>query len=82
MTEQPDHHLDITALLCPMTFVRTRLLLDRMQPGEIAEIILRDGEPLRNVPAAVRDLGYLVLAVEETGRAGIHRMLVQVGGPA
>lgn len=82
MTEQPDHRLDITALLCPMTFVRTRLLLDKMQPGEIAEIILRDGEPLRNVPAAVRDLGYLVLSVEETGRAGIHRMLVQVVAPS
>lgn len=53
-----------------------------MHPGEIAEIILRDGEPLRNVPAAVRDLGYLVLSVEETGRAGIHRMLVKAGTPA
>lgn len=61
-----------------MTFVRTRLLLERMKPGEIAEIIMRDGEPLKNVPAAVQDLGHRVLAIEETAEAGIHRMLVQV----
>lgn len=81
MTEQVDRHLDITALLCPMTFVRTRLLLDRMNPGEVAEIILRDGEPLKNVPEAVRNLGHAVLGIEETGKAGIFRLLVRIAAP-
>ena len=81
MTEQVDQRLDITALLCPMTFVRTRLLLDRMKPGEVAEIILRDGEPLKNVPDAVRNLGHTVLNIEETGRTGIFRMLVRTAAP-
>lgn len=62
-----------------MTFVRTRLLLDQMQPGEIAEIILRGGEPLENVPAAVQNLGHTVLSVTRTGRADIYRLLVKVG---
>lgn len=61
-----------------MTFVRTRLLLDRMQPGEVAEIVLRDGEPLKNVPEAVRNLGHTVIEVAETGRTGVFRMLVRV----
>ncbi len=61
-----------------MTFVRTRLLLERMKPGEIAEIIMRDGEPLKNVPAAVQDLGHRVLSIDETARAGIFRMRVRV----
>ena len=61
-----------------MTFVRTRLLLDRMQPGEVAEIILRDGEPLKNVPEAVRNLGHTILHIEETGQAGIFRVLVRI----
>ncbi|MGE0665388.1 MAG: sulfurtransferase TusA family protein [Sphingomonadales bacterium] len=81
MTEQVVHRLDITALLCPMTFVRTRLLLDSMQPGEVAEIILREGEPLKNVPEAVRDLGHAVLLVEETGHRGVFRMLVRTAAP-
>ena len=35
MTDKPaaDQELDITAEVCPMTFVRTRLALDRMAPG-------------------------------------------------
>ena len=28
--QAPDHFLDITGETCPMTFVRTRLALDRM----------------------------------------------------
>ena len=80
MTEQVDQRLDITALLCPMTFVRTRLLLDGMKPGEVAEIILRDGEPLKNVPEAVQNLGHSVLDVAETDRKGIFRMLVRSAG--
>jgi len=77
MTEQIDHYLDITSLLCPMTFVRTRLLLDRMKPGEVAEIMLKDGEPMKNVPAAVQDLGHAVLRVVPTARPGIYRLLVR-----
>ncbi|MBI1179079.1 MAG: sulfurtransferase TusA family protein [Alphaproteobacteria bacterium] len=78
MTEQPTHRLDISGEVCPMTFVRTRLLLERMQPGEIAEIILREGEPLENVPRAVQDLGFRVLLIAPADRAGLHRLLVQV----
>jgi TusA-related sulfurtransferase len=81
-TEQPTHRLDITAELCPMTFVRTRLLLDRMRAGEVAEIVLREGEPLNNVPAAVRNLGHVVMAVDPTGRPGVYRMLVRVSAAA
>ncbi len=61
-----------------MTFVKTRLLLERMAPGEIAEIIMRDGEPLKNVPAAVQDLGHRVLSIEETAEAGIYRVRIRV----
>lgn len=52
-----------------------------MNPGEVAEIILRDGEPLKNVPEAVRNLGHAVLGIEETGKAGIFRLLVRIAAP-
>jgi TusA-related sulfurtransferase len=53
-----------------------------MRPGEVAEIILRDGEPLKNVPEAVRNLGHSVLDVAETDRKGVFRMLVRSAGSA
>lgn len=57
-----DQTLDITRDICPMTFVRTRLALDRLAPGQILRVLLRGDEPIRNVPATARQLGHAVLS--------------------
>jgi TusA-related sulfurtransferase len=80
MSERLTRFLDITGEVCPMTFVKTRLLIERMAPGEEAEIRLNGGEPLENVPASVTELGHSVLGiVREAGSPdpGIHRMRVR-----
>ena len=59
-----DHVLDITAEVCPMTFVRTRLLIEKMAPGETALVRLVGEEPIENVPASVTELGHSVLSLE------------------
>ncbi|MBM3491700.1 MAG: sulfurtransferase TusA family protein [Alphaproteobacteria bacterium] len=72
-----DHYLDITQLVCPMTFVRTKLLVERMRVGETAEVRLNAGEPLRNVPRSLREHGHEVLGIEpESGgeTAGVYRL--------
>lgn len=63
MDEKFDHYLDITAEVCPMTFVRTRLLIEKMSAGETAQIRLTGEEPLENVPASVTELGHDVLNI-------------------
>ena len=68
-----------------MTFVRTRLLIEKMGPGEEAVIRLSGGEPLENVPGSVTELGHAVLGIErEAGSPdpGIHRLHVRKAGPA
>jgi tRNA 2-thiouridine synthesizing protein A len=74
-----DQELDITGEVCPMTFVRTRLALDRMAPGQILSVRLRGDEPLRNVPRTAREQGHEVLSLD-TGSDGISRLLVRRGG--
>lgn len=54
-----------------MTFVRTKLRLERMQPGETLAVRLRGDEPLRNVPRAARDEGHTILAIEADGDAHV-----------
>ena len=73
-----DFFLDITDQVCPMTFVKTRLLIDRMAPGQIAEILLNGGEPLTNVPRSVEEHGHAVLSIEAEGDA--HRLRVRKAG--
>jgi len=60
-----DYYLDITDKMCPMTFVKTKLLVERMQIGETAEVRLRDGEPLENVPRSLKEIGQEVLTLNE-----------------
>ncbi|HUZ64223.1 MAG TPA: sulfurtransferase TusA family protein [Acetobacteraceae bacterium] len=74
----PDHVLDITAETCPMTFVRTRLALDRMAPGQTLLVLLRGAEPQRNVPRTAAAQGHAVLS-EATGPDGISEVLIRRG---
>ncbi len=55
--------LDISREVCPMTYVRTRLALDRLQPGDVLHVTLRGEEPLRNIPKTAAEQGHTVLSV-------------------
>lgn len=57
--------IDITADTCPMTFVKTKLKIEKMNKGEVLEVLLNDGEPLKNVPLSAQELGHEVLGSEE-----------------
>ena len=75
-----DYYLDISQEVCPFTFVRTRLLLEKMKPGEIADILLQGVEPLENVPNAVIEQGHELLSmtpIDETKPAGPHLLRIQ-----
>lgn len=62
---KPDKSLNLENIACPNNFVRTKLELEEMQEGEILEVILDDGEPIKNVPRAVKDEGHEILKVEK-----------------
>ena len=70
--------IDITNDICPMTFVRTRLALDKMSPGEILLVRLKGQEPLRNVPRTAAEQGHLVLDIQSDA-SGISRICIQRG---
>jgi tRNA 2-thiouridine synthesizing protein A len=70
-----DQTLDITGDVCPMTFVRTRLALDRLAPGQVLMVLLRGDEPIRNVPATARQLGHEVLAETVLPDGGMELIL-------
>jgi TusA-related sulfurtransferase len=52
--------LDLTGVVCPLTWVRTRLALERLRPGERLEVRLDPGEPLASVPRSAREEGHEV----------------------
>ncbi len=80
MTKKSDEYLDITADVCPMTFVRAKLRIERMEAGKILEIRLKGREPLINVPKSMQELGHSILllaAEDETQPQGPHRLFIR-----
>lgn len=53
--------IDITKEHCPMTFVKTKLELEKLNTGDRLEVLLSEGEPLDNVPKSAAEQGYKVI---------------------
>jgi len=58
---------DLTGEVCPMTFVKAKLHLEQIKPGEVIEFILKEGEQMRNVPRSIKDEGHKVEKVQQEG---------------
>ncbi len=61
---------------CPMTFVKTKLELQKLNKGDILEVLLRDGEPLENVPKGVEEHGYRVIDISFVGE-GVYKLVIE-----
>lgn len=55
--------LDLRGVACPMNWVRTKLALERLAPGDGLAVRLDAGEPIESVPRSAREDGHEV-AVE------------------
>ncbi len=60
-----DAEIDVTAELCPMTYVRVRLALDRLPAGHTLAVTLRGAEARRSVTQSALRQGHEL--VMETG---------------
>jgi TusA-related sulfurtransferase len=75
--------LDLRTDSCPITWVKTRIALEKVQEGELLVLVLREGEPLRNVPATAVEEGHRVISrqlLEEEG-PGAWEVVLEKGPP-
>jgi TusA-related sulfurtransferase len=80
VTDITNYYLDIVDEVCPMTFVKTKMVIEKMQSGERLEVRLKGREPIRNVPRSVRELGHCILSLDpEPGEPadGIHKLHIR-----
>jgi TusA-related sulfurtransferase len=61
--------LDLRPFACPLTYVKTRIALERLADGELLEILLADGEPVESVPRSAAEEGHVVVSVATLGEA-------------
>lgn len=75
---QPDRRLDLRGTLCPVNFVKTKLALEEMNPGQLLEVIVDDGEPIANIPRSVKAEGHQIVEVEKESDG--FRLTIRVAG--
>lgn len=76
---KPDDFIDITDVVCPITFVKVKVALEDLENGQILEIHINDGEPLQNVPRSLKDEQHKVLEVNDN-EDGTFTLFVEKGG--
>jgi tRNA 2-thiouridine synthesizing protein A len=74
-----DFFVDITDVVCPVTFVKAKVALEELSNGQILEIKLNDGEPIQNVPRSLKNEKHKVLNVNKN-EDGTYTMTVEKGG--
>ncbi len=62
-----DKSLDIKGQVCPYTFVRSKLAIEKLNIGEVLEIVTDHKPASENVPRSMENEGQKVLKVEKTG---------------
>ena len=72
---QPARTLDLRGVGCPLNYVKTRVALDAVAPGQCVEVWLDHGEPEENVPRSCEEDGFPVLVLEESA-GGYVRVVV------
>jgi TusA-related sulfurtransferase len=64
---QIDKELDLKGEVCPFTFVKSKLIIEQMDKGQILRVILDYKPSVENVPKSMEMEGQEVLAVNQIG---------------
>jgi TusA-related sulfurtransferase len=60
-----DKKIDIRGLVCPYTFVKSKLAIESIDVGQTLEILLDYEDASNNIPKSMQDHGQKVLKVEK-----------------
>ena len=73
---QIDDTVDITDVVCPVTFVKAKVALEELDDGQILAIRMNDGEPVQNVPRSIKEEGHQILKLN-TNDDGTYTLIVK-----
>ena len=52
--------LDITNDKCPITFVKTKIALEKLKSNQYLNVYIKEGEALDGLPSSLKELGYQI----------------------
>jgi len=60
---QVDLEINLKGEVCPYTFVKSKLALEELEPGQVLRVIVDHLPAVENVPRSMRNEGHEVLRV-------------------
>jgi TusA-related sulfurtransferase len=57
--------IDLRGVSCPTNFVKVKLALEDMEVGAKVQILLDDGEPVKNVPRSLKADGHKLIGLKQ-----------------
>lgn len=57
--------IDLRGVSCPTNFVKAKLALEEVDNGTVVQILLDDGEPVKNVPRSLKADGHKLIGLEQ-----------------
>ena len=60
-----DDTVDITDVVCPVTFVKAKVALEELDEGQVLSIRMNDGETVQNVPRSIKEEGHQILKLDD-----------------
>ena len=74
-----DETVDITDVVCPVTFVKAKVALEELDEGQILSIRMNDGESVQNVPRSIKEEGHQILKLDDN-EDGTYTLYVKKAG--
>lgn len=74
-----DDTVDITDVVCPVTYVKAKVALEELDEGQILSIRMNDGEPVQNVPRSIKEEGHQILKLDDN-EDGTYTLYVKKAG--
>ena len=62
-------YIDIIRDKFPITFVKTKIALEKLKDGEKLTVHLKEGEARENMPSSLCELGYFIEQTEYLGKS-------------
>lgn len=73
-----DATVDITDVVCPITFVKAKCAIEELEVGQVLSVKMNDGEPVQNVPRSMKEEGHKIKKLIDN-EDGTYNLIVEKG---
>lgn len=74
-----DDKVDITDVVCPVTFVKAKVALEELDDGQTLQVHMNGGEPVQNVPRSIKEDGHKILKLNKNDDGTYDLLVKKVG---